>query len=266
MKYLFCTKNTIKVCKICIFYPQILKILKGILNPFYFLTLNRNNIKSYFGILIDFIYQSVKIAHSAYFMYFMSINRLFRTAHIIRTSVFNFIKDKISGILGNIGDFVKSVIDKLKALPSQALDIGKNLIKGLIDGIKNMAGKAVDTVKNVGKSLVNGIKGILKISSPSKVFEQIGEFTAEGFAIGYESSMDDFKSDMAMNMNGLTASMTADITAHTPDNYGGAGDTYNGGNVTINVYGAEGQNINDLAQEIAYRLESMTKRKGAVYA
>ena len=168
--------------------------------------------------------------------------------------------------MGNIGDFVKSVIDKLKALPSQALDIGKNLIKGLIDGIKNMAGKAVDTVKNVGKSLVNGIKGILKISSPSKVFEQIGEFTAEGFAIGYESSMDDFKSDMAMNMNGLTASMTADITAHTPDNYGGAGDTYNGGNVTINVYGAEGQNINDLAQEIAYRLESMTKRKGAVYA
>jgi hypothetical protein len=179
---------------------------------------------------------------------------------------FNFIKDKISSILGNIGDFVKSVIDKLKELPTKAVNIGKDLIQGLIDGIKKMATKAVDSVKDVGKSLVNGIKGVLKIGSPSKVFEQIGEFTAEGFAIGYEDQMADFKNDMAMGMNGLTASMVADISAYAPDNYGGSGDTYNGGAITINVYGAEGQSIKDLAQEIAYRLESMTKRKEAIYA
>lgn len=179
---------------------------------------------------------------------------------------FNFIKEKISGILGNIGDFVKSVIDKLKELPSKALEMGKDLIQGLINGIKNMAGKAVDAVKNVGKSLINGIKGVLKISSPSKVFEQLGEFTAEGFQIGYSESMNDFEATASASMNGLTASMTADISAHAPDNYGGTNNTYNGGSVTINVYGAEGQNINDLAQEIAYRLESMTKRRGAVYA
>lgn len=178
---------------------------------------------------------------------------------------FNFIKDKISNILGGIGDFVKSVIDKLKELPGKALDIGKDLISGLINGIKNMAGKAVDTVKNVGRSLVNGIKGILKIGSPSKVFEQIGAWTAEGFGIGYEDTMDDFQHDVAMDMNGLTASMTASVSAYAPDNYGVAGNTYNGGNVTINVYGAEGQNINDLAQEIAYRLEFLTRRKEAVY-
>lgn len=179
---------------------------------------------------------------------------------------FNFIKDKISSILGNIGDFVKSVIEKLKELPNKAVNIGKDLIQGLIDGIKKMATKAVSTVKDVGKNLVNGIKGVLKIGSPSKVFEQIGAWTAEGFGIGYEETMDDFKSDMAMGMNGLTTSMVANVSAHTPDNYGSTGDTYNGGAITINVYGAEGQNINDLAQEIAYRLESLTKRKEAIYA
>ena len=179
---------------------------------------------------------------------------------------FNFIKDKISSILGNIGDFVKSVIEKLKELPNKAVNIGKDLIQGLLDGIKKMATKAVSTVKDVGKSLVNGIKGVLKIGSPSKVFEQIGAWTAEGFGIGYEETMDDFKSDMAMGMNGLTTSMIANVSAHTPDNYGSTGDTYNGGAITINVYGAEGQNINDLAQEIAYRLESLTKRKEAIYA
>ena len=182
------------------------------------------------------------------------------------TNGFNAIRDGVSSVIGKIKNFVSDAISTLKELPSKALQMGKDLIQGLINGIKNMASKAVDTVKNVGKNLINGIKGVLKIGSPSKVFEELGAFTAEGFAIGYEDSMDDFKSDMAMDMNGLTASMSADISAHTPDNYGGSGDTYNGGAITINVYGAEGQNINDLAQEIAYKLESMTKRKGAVYA
>ncbi len=36
--------------------------------------------------------------------------------------------------------------------------------------------------------------------------------------------------------------------------------------ITINVYGAEGQNVNDLAEKIAEKLDAMTKRKGVVYA
>ncbi len=179
---------------------------------------------------------------------------------------FNFIKEKISSILSNIGEFVKSVIEKLKELPTKAVNIGKDLIQGLINGIKNMATKAVNTVKDVGKSLVNGIKGVLKIGSPSKVFEQIGAWAAEGLGIGYEDEMESVQADMATSMKGLTASMSANISAHSPDNFGSAGDTYNGGAITINVYGAEGQNINDLAQEIAYRLDALTKRKEAIYA
>ena len=143
--------------------------------------------------------------------------------------------------------------------------IGKDLIQGLIDGVKKMSTKAVSAVKDVGKSLVNGIKNVLKIGSPSKVFEQIGAWTAEGFSIGYEDEMEDFKSDMAMGMNGLTTSMVTDISAYAPDNFG-TSSTYNGGPVTINVYGAEGQNINDLADAIAIRFQNMTVRKEKVYA
>ena len=40
----------------------------------------------------------------------------------------------------------------------------------------------------------------------------------------------------------------------------------NGQPITINVYGAEGQNVNDLAEVIADKLEEMTNRKGAAYA
>lgn len=178
---------------------------------------------------------------------------------------FNFIKEKISGILGNIGDFVKSVIDKLKELPSKALNIGKDLIQGLIDGIKKMATKAVDSVKDVGKSLVNGIKGVLKIGSPSKVFEQIGVWSAQGLGIGFEDEMATVQDSLAMDMNGLTTSLAANVSAYAPDDYG-AGDTYNGGAVTINVYGAEGQNVDDLAKAIAIKFQDMFARKEAAYA
>ena len=35
--------------------------------------------------------------------------------------------------------------------------------------------------------------------------------------------------------------------------------------ITINVYGAEGQNINELAERIAYKIEDLKNRKAAVY-
>lgn len=172
-----------------------------------------------------------------------------------------------SSVLSNIGTFVADIFKKLGELPGKALEIGKNLIQGLIDGVKKLAGKAVDAVKNVGKNLVSGIKNVLKIHSPSKVFEELGEFTGEGYLIGVRSSFADVNDYMTDNMSGLTASMSAQISAYgvgepTSGNY----TNYNGGAVTINVYGAEGQNVNDLAEIIAVKLQTMTARKGAVYA
>ena len=37
------------------------------------------------------------------------------------------------------------------------------------------------------------------------------------------------------------------------------------GNVTINVYGAEGQSINELADEIMYKMQGYVERRGAVW-
>lgn len=172
-----------------------------------------------------------------------------------------------SSVLSNIGTFVADIFKKLGELPGKALDIGKALIQGLIDGVKKLASKAVDAVKNVGRNLVNGIKNVLKIHSPSKVFEELGEFTGEGYLIGVRSSFADVNDYMTDNMSGLTTSMSAQISAYgVGEPMSGNYTNYNGGTVTINVYGAEGQNVNDLAEIIAVKLQTMTARKGAVYA
>ena len=72
--------------------------------------------------------------------------------------------------------------------------------------------------------------------------------------------------DMTDSMDGLTGSMSAEVNAYGSDaSQLGSSNVYNGGNISINVYGAEGQNVDDLAKQIAYRLEEMTRRKEAVY-
>lgn len=184
------------------------------------------------------------------------------------SSVTSKLKSWFSSVVSNVKTLASNVIGALKNLPSQALTAGKNLIQGLINGVKQMASKAVSSVKDVGRSLVNGIKSVLKIGSPSKVMQQIGAWTAEGFGIGYEDTMSDVQTDMIDSMDGLTGNMTATVQAYgTPDPLAGSEvNTYNGGNISINVYGAEGQSVDDLADKIAYKLEDLTRRKGAVYA
>lgn len=183
------------------------------------------------------------------------------------STVLSGLKSWFSSVLSNVKTLGSNVISFLKTLPSKALQCGKDLIQGLINGVKQMASKAVNSVKDVGRSLVNGIKNVLKIGSPSKVFKQIGAWTAEGFGIGYEDEMKDVKSDMIGSMDSLTGNMTATVTANTSGGALGAGATtnYNGGNISINVYGAEGQSVDSLADAIAYKLEEMTRRNAAVW-
>ena len=108
--------------------------------------------------------------------------------------------DGAKSFFSNLGqmakDIISNIVNGLKELPSKMLDIGKNIVEGMINGIKNMASKAVDAVKNLGKSLVNGVKKTLGIASPSKVFKQLGEFTAEGYIEGYTDEMKNATSEM----------------------------------------------------------------------
>ena len=124
-----------------------------------------------------------------------------------------------------------------------------------------------DRIASFGKTIVNKVKSVFSVHSPSKVFAEIGGFLAEGLGVGFESEIGDVESDMAKSMNGLTSNMTATVSAQgVPNGLMGNTTNYNGGAVTINVYAAEGQDVNSLANVIADKLEAMTARKKVVYA
>lgn len=168
-------------------------------------------------------------------------------------------------VLLKLQTFATDIYNKIKGLPDKFLSIGKDIVTGMWNGIQNKTQWLKDKVASLGTTVTNAVKKALGIKSPSRVFMGLGAFTAEGFGIGFEDTMQDVESDMKDSINGLTGSMSANISANGSGASMLNGSTYNGGAININVYGAEGQNVDDLAKQIAYRLEEMTRRKEAVY-
>ena len=182
---------------------------------------------------------------------------------------FNNIRNGASNIINNIRGMVSNILSNLRQLPSQVITIGRDLVRGLWDGISDKVDWVVDRIRGMGTRITNAIKRVFGIASPSKVWaDQIGQYLPLGLYEGFEDSMSDVESDIVSDMDGLTAEMTATVQANGTRGAAmyDSGETINSGNNVINVYAAEGQDVNNLADEIAFRLEEMTKRKGAVYA
>ena len=63
---------------------------------------------------------------------------------------------------------------------------GEALVQGLANGISGAAGAVLDAIGGVVSSAIDWGKSLLGISSPSKVFAEIGDWTMQGFAIGVD--------------------------------------------------------------------------------
>lgn len=194
----------------------------------------------------------------------------------------DLIMGAIQLFMGIIQAIPTIIVELVKALPQiivaivkglisgvgQIAKAGLELIKGLWEGIKNAASWIWEKIKGFCSGIVDKIKGFFGIHSPSTLFrDQIGENLALGLGEGWEDGMDEVKADMVDSMDDLTGNMTASITANSDINGGLVGNntTYNGGTTTINVYAAEGQDVNSLAETIAIKLDEMTRRKELVY-
>lgn len=143
----------------------------------------------------------------------------------------------------------------LKGMASIGM-VGQQLVEGLWNGIKNAGQWLYDKLSGWVSDILGWIKGFLGIHSPSKVFaDEIGKFIPPGITLGVEQAMPRAMRDMGEELSALA-------TLPLPS----SGATTNMGGVVINVYGAEGQDVNALADVVMYRLQSAVERKEAVFA
>ena len=152
-----------------------------------------------------------------------------------------------------IGAIVKGLLTGLAAIG----EVGSQLVHGLFSGISNAAAWLYDKLRGWVSDVLGWVKSLFGINSPSKVFaDEIGRFIPPGITVGVEKAMPSALRDMGEELSALSAIPLP----------GGSVSTTNMGGVVINVYGADGQDVEALADTVMYRLQSAVERKEAVFA
>lgn len=164
--------------------------------------------------------------------------------------------EAIPRLIGRLPEIIGAIVNGLLKGLAAIGAVGLQLVEGLWNGIKNAATWLYDKLSGWVSDILGWIKGFFGIHSPSKVFaDEIGKFIPPGITLGVEQAMPRAMRDMGEELSAL---------ATLPLPSGGA--TTNMGGVVINVYGAEGQDVNALADVVMYRLQSAVERKEAVFA
>lgn len=142
--------------------------------------------------------------------------------------------------------------------------IGSDLIKGIAKGITGAAGQIVEAAKDAAKKAFEGAKNFLGIQSPSRLFrDEVGRYMALGMAEG----MTENASAVTGAVEGLSTG-AYDLASNRAMSFRPGSQTTNraGATININVYGAKGQDEEELADEVHERLTRTFIRKEAVFA
>lgn len=130
-------------------------------------------------------------------------------------------------LVSNAPQIITSIVKGLASGRDAMFDIGVDMLKGLWEGMKSLGGWIWDKISGFfNKTIVGGIKKLLGIASPSKVFAQMGEFSAEGYIGGFAKTMQGANNTLArVNYAGAVGVAGGNAAGPSVQNIGG--NTYN---------------------------------------
>lgn len=171
----------------------------------------------------------------------------------------------IDTLVDNMPQIIDAIVGALVGAVPKLMEAGGQLITGLWQGISNVGEWLREKISGFFGGVVQSIKNFFGIKSPSKVFAGIGEMLDRGLAKGigdYADMAVDAAESMAEDVFGAT-DRDFNFTA-TGDAYGNDATARRG--VVINVYGAEGQDVNELAEVISQKIAFGYTQEQAVFA
>lgn len=175
------------------------------------------------------------------------------------TNIINFIKDGIQSLVTSIPDALKAIGENAMEVFKNVdwLSLGSNIISGIVSGITNGAREVMHAIGGLASDVLNAGKRALGIASPSKKFRYYGKMVDEGFALGIADNM----SVVDKAMNNLTDVSAPSFDLSASENGGG----YQG-NIEVNVYGAQGQDVRELADIVVDEIDRRIRSRQEVYA
>lgn len=138
--------------------------------------------------------------------------------------------------------YTKDMKELARSVKGQGKDVGRAIIKGAKEGLKGFEKVMEKPAQKAAKAALNAVKKILGIKSPSREFMKVGKMIDLGMVEGIENNIAAVKRSVA------------ELGEATLGTVGTNSNTSQSNNITMNVYGAQGQNVRELADIVQQRL------------
>ena len=139
-------------------------------------------------------------------------------------------------------------------------EVGGNIVNGIWEGLKGSWSKVGNWLEDKWNGLVGQARDILGIHSPSKVFKEIGGYTAEGFTEGWKDEFDDaqktIESDLHFDVNHIQPANQNSVMPVMP-------------NITLHIdkfVNNSDDDIEELADKLSEVMSQKTYRNEVIFA
>ena len=187
----------------------------------------------------------------------------------ILESGLNIIMELVLGLLKAIPKVIAAIPKIIEAIKTTFgnynwKQIGSDILEGVKNGIMGKLSAVVQAAREAASAIWNAVKDFFDINSPSKKMAWIGEMYDEGFAFGIEKNAGEVERATKDLVNDAFNDIAVPQTNFKLASMGQS----NSGNLVLNmtINGAEGQDINALAEIIQDRINNAVKQRELVYA
>lgn len=167
-------------------------------------------------------------------------------------------ESKITASVNSIQNSIKTVFT---SLPNSMYVIGSQTGQGLYNGLASWQSALSNVAWSIADSINSAARRALQIKSPSKVMQQIGEYTGAGLEIGLEDSAGGILATASRISNSMAAALTPQLSGINAINAGiSAGNARTQAAASSNMTG-----INTILQLLTQYLPDMAADKQILF-
>lgn len=186
-----------------------------------------------------------------------NVDKIILAAGDLMAGLIRGLIEALPRVLYRLPEIIIAITSGLLNGVGSIIDVGVQLIRGLFEGIKNAGTWLYNKLRGWVSDVLGWVKRLFGIHSPSTVFaDEIGKFIPPGITVGVKEAMPRALRDMGQELGALSNIPIPGSVTNT---------THMGG-VSITVYGAQGQDVNALADVIMYKMQSAVESREAVFA
>lgn len=186
-----------------------------------------------------------------------NVDKIILAAGDLMSGLIRGLIEAIPRLIYRLPEIIIAITSGLLKGVGSMVDVGVQLIRGLFEGIKNAGTWLYNKLRGWVSNVLGWVKNLFGIHSPSTVFaDEIGKFIPPGITVGVKEAMPRALRDMGQELSALSNIPIPGSVTNT---------THMGG-VSITVYGAQGQDVNALADVIMYKMQSAVESREAVFA